>query len=121
VCGKENKDGLKLDFEIKGRKSHAEFVPDERFQGFEGIVHGGIVSTVLDEAMGKLAFMIGLNAVTSSIKVDLKQPTMVGKKYVVSGEIVEELEKIVKAKAILTDEDNNLVAQAEAVLVKIRK
>lgn len=121
VCGKENKTGLKLNFEIEDKKIKAEFIPNERLEGFKGIVHGGIVTTVLDEAMVKLAFMLGLNAVTSRISVELKQPTVVGKKYFITGEIVEEQEKIVKAKALLESEDKRLIAQAESVLVRINK
>jgi len=71
--------------------------------------------------MVKLAFMLGLNAVTSRISVELKKPTVVGKKYFISGEIVEEQEKIVKAKALLESEDKKLIAKAESVLVKINK
>ena len=118
VCGKENKDGLKLDFKLKGDKIQAEFIPDKRFEGFDGIVHGGIVATVLDEAMVKLAFEMGMNAVTSKINVELKKPTIVGKRYFVMGEIVEEKEKTVQTKAILEDGEKGLIAQAEAVLVK---
>lgn len=71
--------------------------------------------------MVKLAFMLGLNAVTSRISVELKRPTVIGKKYFITGEIVEEQEKIIKAKALLESEDKKLIAQAEGILVRINK
>ncbi len=120
VCGKDNEIGLKLIFVVENKKIKAEFIPDETLQGFEGIVHGGIITTVLDEAMVKLAFILGLNAVTSKISVELKYPTIVGRKYFITGEIIEEQEKIVKAKAGLENEDKKLIARAEAVLVKVK-
>lgn len=120
VCGKENRIGLKLDFKAENRKIKAEFIPKEELQGFEGIVHGGIITTVLDEAMVKLAFLLGLNAVTSKISVEFKYPAIVGRKYFITGEITEEQEKIVKARAVLESEDKKLIAQVEAILVKVK-
>ncbi|MDP7180587.1 MAG: PaaI family thioesterase [Candidatus Woesearchaeota archaeon] len=120
VCGKENKIGLKLDYEIEDRKFKAEFIPKPELQGFKDIVHGGIVTTLLDEAMVNLAYKLKLNAVTKTITVNLKKPTVVGHKYNLSGEIVEEQEKIIKAKATLKDQNNELVAEAESILVKLK-
>lgn len=51
VCGTKNKAGLKLNFEVKDEIIKAEFIPDKRLQGFEGIVHGGIVAAVLGLAV----------------------------------------------------------------------
>jgi len=121
VCGKGNNSGLKLDFEIKDGKSRAVFIPDKRLQGFKNIVHGGIISAVLDEAMGKLAFAIGLNTVTAKLEINLRKPTIIGEEYAAYGEIVEETEKKVIAKAELKKKDGTLVADARGLLIKVKK
>ena len=51
VCGAHNPHGLRLRFRREGDEVRAEFAPQAQHAGFRGIVHGGILSTVLDEAM----------------------------------------------------------------------
>lgn len=120
VCGKENAHGLKLDFFVKDKKIKANFSFDKRFQGFSNIIHGGIVSTILDEAMVKLAFTLGFNAVTVNLNVTLRKPAKPNENFIVTGEIVEEFEKKLKTKAEIRNENKELIAEAESVLVKIQ-
>jgi acyl-coenzyme A thioesterase PaaI-like protein len=51
VCGAHNAHGLHLRFRREGDEVRAEFTPQPHHAGFRGIVHGGILATVLDEAM----------------------------------------------------------------------
>src|SRR5256885_15812026 len=53
VCGRDNPHGLKLDLFVHEKSGvvRAEFTPTEHHSGFERIVHGGMIATVLDEAM----------------------------------------------------------------------
>src|SRR4029450_2695085 len=52
VCGRQNPHGLKLSLHVdEGGTGGAEFTPRAEHIGFEGIVHGGVLATVLDEAM----------------------------------------------------------------------
>lgn len=51
VCGEANPRGLKLRFETDGRLVRARFRPAAEHNGFKGVVHGGIIATVLDELM----------------------------------------------------------------------
>ena len=119
VCGKKNEWGLKLDFELKDKKLYAEVVFDKKYQGFKDIIHGGIVGTVLDEMMVNLAVRLGYNAVTADIRIRLKNPSYAGRKYKYSGEITRETRKTLDGRAKCFDEDGNLVAEADGVLVKV--
>jgi uncharacterized protein (TIGR00369 family) len=51
VCGESNPVGLRLRFETDGTIVHARFVPEPQHVGFQQVVHGGLLSTVLDEIM----------------------------------------------------------------------
>ena len=51
VCGAHNAHGLHLRFRREGDEVRADFTPQPQHAGFRGIVHGGILATVLDEAM----------------------------------------------------------------------
>ena len=51
-CGQNNPIGLKLKFKWDGKTAKAEFTPNKFHQGWSDIIHGGITTTILDEAMG---------------------------------------------------------------------
>jgi len=117
VCGKENPDGLKIDFKVSDNKIQAEFVPRSSLQGYASVVHGGIISTLLDEAMGKLAFELGINCLTAEINVRFKNPAYVGKKYILTGEILRKTHRIVFAKSKMQSESDLLIAEATGKLM----
>ncbi|MBS3098311.1 PaaI family thioesterase [Candidatus Woesearchaeota archaeon] len=119
VCGKKNKIGLKLEFETKGRKTKTVFTPKKEHQGYKDVVHGGILATVLDEAMTRLGYELGLNTVTARIEVDLKKPAYINEKLFLEGEIIEEKERKVLAKSVAKNADGEIVAEAKGVLVKL--
>jgi uncharacterized protein (TIGR00369 family) len=117
ACGKANPIGLKLDFRQEGDSYVADFTPQEAHQGYAGITHGGIVATLLDEAMAKLAWASGLNAVTARLSVNYKKPAPVGEKMTVRGRIRERNRRLCKCSAELVGEDGDVIADAESTLV----
>ncbi len=120
VCGENNPGGLRLHFEIDKEKQTLKttFVANPIYQGYDGIVHGGIVSTLLDEAMAKLAYELGYNAVTASLEVRFKKPVPLLEQLHVYGEIIEAKGRIVKAKARVTKEDGTLLASGTSTLMR---
>jgi len=120
VCGKENPAGLAVNFTIDKaeRAIHAMFIPSDAHQGYEGIVHGGILSALLDEAMVKLAFNLGIPAVTAEMTVKFKAPSAPGEELFITGRITDETKKMIQAEARI---QRGPVAIAEAVgkLLKI--
>ena len=117
VCGKKNSDGLKINFKVSDNKIQAEFIPHSSLQGYANIVHGGIISTLLDEAMGKLAFELGINCLTAEINVRFKNPAYVGRKYFLTGEILRKTHRIVFAKSKMQSESDLLIAEATGKLM----
>ena len=120
VCGKENPAGLGVDFEIdqERRAISAKFTPSDIHQGYEGIVHGGILSTLLDEAMGKLTVSLGIPAVTAEIMVKFKTPAAPGEELFVSGRLTHEARRLVQAEAKI-ERGPVVIAEATAKLVKV--
>ena len=51
ACGTLNTNGLGLDLHVERGRSWVELTYEERFQGWDGIAHGGILATILDEVM----------------------------------------------------------------------
>jgi uncharacterized protein (TIGR00369 family) len=101
VCGKKNPEGLAMDFKIDSEKKSitGRFTPQKKHQGYEGIIHGGILSALLDEAMVKLAFSLGIPAVTAEMTIKFKSPAAPGEALVVTGSITEETRRLIQATA----------------------
>ncbi len=84
-CGGANDGGMKLTFEQDNtnRKIVGRFVLGERYQGGGGMAHGGIIATLLDEAMGKVCRFREARAVTAELTVEYLKPIDVEKEIVV--------------------------------------
>jgi len=121
VCGKKNVRGLKLDFSLDKEKKTMEavFIPEEWQQGYADIIHGGIIATLLDEVMGKLAFELGINAVTAELSVRFKKPVGRKDKLFIKGHFIEETSRIIYAKAKAGFEDGSLAAEASSKLIVV--
>jgi len=91
-CGGDNAGGMKLTFEQDNvnRKIVGRFVLGERFQGGGGFAHGGIIATLLDEAMGKVCRFREVRAVTAELTVEYLKPINVQSEIVVEGRETEQ-------------------------------
>jgi len=119
VCGKSNPIGLKLEFAMEGDEYVTYFTPAKNHQGWLGIVHGGLVSTVLDEVMARYVYVAGHNAVTGEITVRLKRPAPIGKPIRFAGHIDEVRNRVIECSARATGEDGTLIAEATGRMVKV--
>jgi uncharacterized protein (TIGR00369 family) len=121
VCGEKNPHGLKLRLRTDAERgeSCAEITFAERFQGWTGVVHGGLVATVLDEAMIYAAGAKGLKTVTGEMTVRYIKPASTGVPYALRGRFLEDKGRIVLAESELLDADGTQVARASGKLFKI--
>jgi uncharacterized protein (TIGR00369 family) len=123
ICGERNKGGLQLKFDLNtnAKTIQTSFTPTETYQGYDGIVHGGILSALLDEAMAKLAFELGYNAVTATLNIRFKNPARVQEKLLIRGEITQANRRLVLAKAAIHKQDGTPVAEGDSKLVRKEK
>lgn len=120
VCGKNNPDGLHFNFENSTEGVISKINFPERFQGWEGIVHGGILSTAIDEVMIKAAAKEGIMCVTAEMKIRFKTPCLTGKDYILSGRIVENNNKLIQTKGKITDAGNRVIAEGTGKLFVVK-
>jgi uncharacterized protein (TIGR00369 family) len=118
VCGEKNPYGLHLKFSLREGKISAEFVPQKTHQGYKDIVHGGIISTLIDEAMVKVALMQGISAITAEITIRFKNPLIVGEKAVVEATIAKMNKRIIETSAHMKKTDNTLIAEGHPKLLR---
>ena len=116
ACGRDNPIGLKLKLQRDGEVVRTEFMPEEQHQGWPGIVHGGIINTILDEAMAYVPFLQGINCVTAKMEVRLKNAAYVGQRLFISSRITRKTRKLVEAKAEISLEDGTPVAEGKAIM-----
>ncbi len=112
VCGPKNPIGLKLDFSFNGKTISTEFVSKKEHQGYMDIVHGGIIATLLDEVMVKLAIALDMPAVTARMDIRLKKALNVGEKITVSAEIISTTIKVLEAYAKAVTDDAVIIAES---------
>ncbi|MEY3387123.1 MAG: hypothetical protein RIR53_1934 [Bacteroidota bacterium] len=122
-CGQANPHSLRLTF-IRSRQDKVVRTwvrPDERLQGALGTVHGGMISLLLDEAMGKTLSAAGIRAPTARLQVDFRRPMMIGREYEVRAWITSQQgrKQFVKAEVRSAD-DQTLIAEAEALFLQLR-
>jgi len=115
VCGQENPYGLRIQYvrERDGAVS-AEWHPTVNWEGFEGIVHGGIISTVLDEAMSKAVAGMNYEALTGELRVRFRRHVGAGEDLRIRGWVVKKIKRLVKTEATLTSADGAERAHAWA-------
>jgi uncharacterized protein (TIGR00369 family) len=119
VCGPDNPHGLCLDIVETGDGVTAVFDPPDWSQGYQGIVHGGIVSTLLDEMAVWAAFKKGCKAATGEITVRFKKSMRIGEKYRLSGRVSKQKGNLAVADAEARDGSGELIAYASVKLIRI--
>ncbi len=113
VCGAKNPVGLKLVFRYPGNTARAQFRLPHHFEGYDNIIHGGIVTAILDEAMAKAILAADIKAVTVSMTITFKKPLLPENDYIVTGKIINIRKKIIETEASIVSNDT-LLAGATA-------
>jgi len=89
VCGEANKQGLQLEFILAEDDSvSASFCCKTLFEGYPGLLHGGIISSIVDGAMTNWLFAHEIVAVTAELNVRFRSPVAIGRMTTVRAKIV---------------------------------
>jgi uncharacterized protein (TIGR00369 family) len=114
VCGQNNPIGLKISFRNEGGVARAEFTPGKLYQGWSGVLHGGITMALLDEAVSYAALFAGVNAITAKMEVRIRRPIPIGDTLSIHGTIVKRTGKLVITEGAIFLKDGTLAAEATA-------
>ena len=88
VCSFANAKGLHLKCDVADDGSiKADFQCDESFEGYPGMMHGGVISSILDGAMGNCMFARGQTTVTVEMATRFRRPVVTGREATVSARI----------------------------------
>jgi len=123
VCGESNSAGLKLRFETDGRRVHTHFTPRVEHIGFKEVVHGGILSALLDEIM-VWACIVPTKRVAycAELNVRFLRPVRPGEHIVATAELAaNRRDRIFETTAELKNEAGDVVATATGKYMPVKK
>lgn len=118
ACGPANPIGLRLRFAADGETVRAEFTPGPHYQGYDGVVHGGIVAAALDDAMAQLFHMKGQESLTARLEIRFRKEAPVGQRLVVTAWLTGRRARLFTAEAALSLSDGTRIAEAKGTFVR---
>ncbi len=120
-CGRLNPIGLKLEiyWDRSRKEIFCEFNLPEEYQGFEGVIHGGIVSTICDEVLWwAVTSCLKRCSVTAEMRIKYRRPIAPNTTYRATARVVEAKGKKIRATCRIEREDK-IYAEAEGLFVAL--
>jgi len=115
VCGSENPRGLKIEFNLCDHGVEAVFTPDATHAGYENLVHGGILSALLDEAVIWAVHASSDHlGVTAELNIRFRAPLLIGEPCTIRGFTTEDRGRYWIAQATIANKEGKLIARANA-------
>jgi uncharacterized protein (TIGR00369 family) len=117
----QNPIGLKAFFyqDEEGRVV-AHFTGKEEHQGYPGVMHGGIVTALLDEVIARVAIAQDLLwGVTAKLEVRFRRPVPLGQPLTLVGEMTRLRSRTLEARGEIRLEDGTVAAEAEGVYIRL--
>jgi uncharacterized protein (TIGR00369 family) len=120
-CGPANDNGLRLEFR-RGEDNNVVCLATipETFQSFPGYLHGGIIATLLDEAMSKAVRTLGVTAMTRQMEVDYLRPVPSAKPIRIEGRLIRSEGRDHWVEAKIVSAKGSILAQSKGQFVQVR-
>lgn len=119
-CGQTNQAGLRLKFRAdEHQRIHCRARIAKRFQGPPGYVHGGVIATLLDEAMSKANRQFGVLAMTRHMEVEYLKPVPVNVPIQITAHHRSAAGRGHHCEAEITAEDGTTLARGRALFIAI--
>ena len=116
ACSPSNPIGLQLSFEADDTYVYATWEPGENFQGYNNVIHGGVIATLLDEvAAWYISVKVGTAGVTKSLRIEYLKPLYLTRGPVeLRARMIKDSYPEIEMEAELYDSERNLCASSEA-------
>ena len=116
ACGQLNSGGLHLALHVDGERCWTDFAIPKRFEGWEGVTHGGILSAIVDEVMAWSLITVDHVGVTARLEVDFRRPVAIDQPIRAEGWIVERRRRRFDTAAVVVDrESGGILVEARAI------
>jgi len=121
VCGLDNSGGLAMRFYSVGPgQVEARYTVEPRYQGYPGVVHGGIIAAMLDEVVGRVMMTEDPNRffMTAKLEIRYRTPVPIGEELLLKGRLDKQKGSMSFAHGELFLPDGTLAVEAEAAMVE---
>lgn len=114
ACGPDNLHGLQMRFESDGTHLRSKLTLEKRFRGWSNLIHGGVISTILDETMGwTVIWLTKKLMLTKGMQVNFIKPVRIGTTVTATGYIRKQIsERKIEVVAGITNEKGDLCASS---------
>ncbi len=120
VCGRENPIGLHMQFYADDSGSVlAEYIPRDEHQGYPGVMHGGLVTSLLDELIGRTAIANDIWCMTAKLEIRFRRPVPIGVPLKLKGTITRQRGRLLEGHGEIRLGDGSLVAEATGTYMRI--
>ncbi|HVI07279.1 MAG TPA: PaaI family thioesterase [Candidatus Binatia bacterium] len=121
VCGKDNPDGMKLKFALDEQRQTfvCRFRLSKRYTGPPGHCHGGIIASILDDAMGKVNKLHQVVALTREMTVEYLKPVPLHKPLTVEGREIKKRGRTHVNAAEILNEKGEVLARSKGIFIAI--
>ncbi|HXA43051.1 MAG TPA: PaaI family thioesterase [Candidatus Solibacter sp.] len=119
VCGSTNPGGLKLIYRQEGDEIVTEFVGSPQHQGFPGVVHGGLLSTILDETMGRTALFTRTWTMTGRLEIRFRNPAPVGERLTCRARLTRGRNSAFESRGEIKLDDGTLLAEGKGLFIRV--
>lgn len=119
ACGIDNEHGLHMQFRREGDRTVADYDPVDFQQGYPGRMHGGVVATMLDEAMGWAVYHAAKWGATARLNLRFRQPVSLDRALRVEAWVVRDHGRLLELRAELRDRDNTLLVEGDGSFMKL--
>jgi acyl-coenzyme A thioesterase PaaI-like protein len=120
VCGRDNPTGLHMHFFTDGDGCvHADYIPRAEQQGYPGVMHGGLLTTMLDELIGRTAIASDLWCMTAKLEVRFRKPVPIGEPLKLKGEITNKSGRLLQGRGEIRLADGSLAVEARGTYLRI--
>ncbi|HEY0798543.1 MAG TPA: PaaI family thioesterase [Candidatus Baltobacteraceae bacterium] len=119
ACGQHSEIGMHLRFHPDGEHYavRAQTVIDEKYQGWKGMTHGGIIATMIDDAMAHAGAAAGFAGFTAAIDVRFRKPVPTGEVAIVRAWVTWQRRNVLGVSSRVTDGNGTVLASAEGSFV----
>ncbi|MDR3348023.1 MAG: PaaI family thioesterase [Acidaminococcales bacterium] len=117
-CGRDNPAGLKLEFTLEQGIYSAVFTPRREHQGYDGMVHGGIIAALLDEVMGDYVYeLTGQKAFTARLQLRYRQAAPIGQPLKAESSVLKRKGRLYEMKGEIFLSGGSLAAEAKGKII----
>ncbi len=121
MCGKDNPFGLQLKFSYSEEETWADWVPERKYEGYDEVLHGGIIAALLDEVMAKDILIRGITAVTTDLNVKYRKAIKIGESIRIKGRITQDKGRVVLCTAEIVSSEGVLKVTGTATYFVLKR